>query len=68
MHTVEKVMKIDSEEKQPHLNGKIYENEFGYHTNSEVYANKGSDITELSEIAGDSKVKNRNIPKEKVVK
>ena len=44
-------MKIDSEEKQPHLNGKIYENEFGYHTNSEVYANKGSDITELYEIA-----------------
>ncbi len=43
-------MKIDSEEKQPHLNGKIYENEFGYHTNSEVYANKGSDITELSEM------------------
>ena len=44
------VMQISSEEKQPHLNGKIYENKFGYHTNSEVYANKSSDIMELCEI------------------
>ena len=52
-------MKIDSEEKQPHLNGKIYENKFGYHTNSEVYANKSSDITKLSEIAQTNKKENR---------
>ena len=47
-HTVVKVMKIRSEEKHP--KEKISENKFGYHTKSEVYANKGSDITELSEI------------------
>ena len=50
MHTVEKVMQISSEEKHPNLNGKIYENKFGYHTKSEVYANKSSDIKELYDI------------------
>ena len=47
-HTISKVMKIRSKEKHP--KEKIYENKFGYQTKSGVYANKGTDITELYEI------------------
>ena len=39
---------IRSEEKQP--NGMIYENKFGYHTDSGIYENKGSDIMKLGDI------------------
>ena len=42
-------MKIRSE-KHLHPNGRIYENEFGYHTNSEIYKNKDLDMKELSEM------------------
>ena len=47
-------MKIRSE-KHLHPNGKICENEFEYHTKSEIYKNKGSDMGELAEILCASK-------------
>jgi len=43
-----KMIQISSEERHP--NEKMAEDEFGYHTRSEVYAKESSDIKKLGEI------------------